>query len=414
MDLSMDLNNFFEMTLSISKPWYIKNIEFDPELKKIDFYIDFEKGALFSSRNSDCTDSYKAYDTKNKSWRHLNLFEHECYLHCRTPRIKTELGIELISPPWDGISPSFTLLFEAFIIELCTKMPVKAVAGTINETDGKIWRMLKKYIEAARLNEDFSKIDSVGMDETSRAKKHKYITLFVDMEEKRTIYVTEGKGHETVKNFSKDLKDHNGLTENILNVSCDMSPAFIKGVEETLPNAKITYDKFHIVKLINDAVDAVRREEVGLQPLLKKTRYIFLKNQKNLTDKEKEKLKEISLPKLNLKTVRALTIRESFQKIYESQTEEEFIFLLQKWYFWATHSRLEPIIKVAKTIKNHWDGIVEWKRSQINNGILEGLNSVVQAAKSKARGFRTAEYFKITVYLITGQLNFEKVNIYCK
>ncbi|ETR70081.1 MAG: hypothetical protein OMM_09090 [Candidatus Magnetoglobus multicellularis str. Araruama] len=88
-------------------------------------------------------------------------------------------------------------------------MPVKSVAGTINETDGKIWRMLKKYIEAARLNEDFSKIDSVGMDETSRAKNHKYITLFVDMEEKRTIYVTEGKGHETVKNFSKDLKDHN-------------------------------------------------------------------------------------------------------------------------------------------------------------------------------------------------------------
>jgi len=84
------------------------------------------------------------------SWRHLNLFEHECYLHCRTPRIKTELGIELISPSWDGISPSFTLLFEAFIIDLCTKMPVKAVAGTINETDRKIWRMLKKYIETVR------------------------------------------------------------------------------------------------------------------------------------------------------------------------------------------------------------------------------------------------------------------------
>jgi transposase len=81
------------------------------------------------------------------------------------------------------------------------------------------------------------------------------------MKEKRTIFVTEGKGHETVKKFSKDLKDHNGLTENIVNVSCDMSPAFIKGIEKTLPNAKITYDKFHIVKLINDAVDAVRREE---------------------------------------------------------------------------------------------------------------------------------------------------------
>ena len=178
---------------------------------------------------------------------------------------------------------------------------------------------------------------------------------------------------------------HNGSPARISDVSCDMSPAFIKGVEETLPEAKITFDKFHILKLINKAVDQVRREEAVTQPLLTKTRYIFLKNERNLTKSQKETLKELQLPGLRIKSVRALLIRESFQDIYHAATSETFSLLLKKWYFWATHSRLKPIIKAAKTIKTHWDGILEWKRSQINNGLLEGLNSIVQAAKAKAR-----------------------------
>ena len=192
-----------------------------------------------------------------------------------------------------------------------------------------------------------------------------------------------------------------------------MSKAFIKGVGEYLPNAKITFDKFHILKLINTAVDTVRKEEVKDQPILKKSRYVLLKNNKNLNRKQRTKLDELSLPKYNLKSIRALHIRENFQEIYKAETCEEFECLLKKWYFWATHSRLEPIKNVAKTIKEHWDGIVEWKKSQINNGILEGLNSIVQAAKAKARGFRSFRNFKIVVYLTTGKLNFNKINAFC-
>ena len=116
------------------------------------------------------------------------------------------------------------------------------------------------------------------------------------------------------------------------------------------------------------------------------------------------------MPKLNLKSIRALHIRENFQAIYEAETEEEFVTLLKKWYFWATHSRIQPIVDVAKTVKKHWDGVVELKKSQINNGILEGLNSVVQAAKAKARGFKTFKNFRIVVFLLTGKLEFEKLN----
>ena len=136
----------------------------------------------------------------------------------------------------------------------------------------------------------------------------------------------------------------------------------------------------------------------------------MLKNHHNLTKNQKDKLEELKLSKLNLKSIRALHIRENFQEIYKAFSEAEFETLLKKWYFWATHSRLEPIIKAAKTIKNHWAGVLEWKKSQINNGILEGLNSIVQAAKAKARGFRTFRNFRSVVFLLTGDLNFKARN----
>ena len=408
----MENSQLLETALGITAPWHIERIEFDPKEKQLDIHINFKRGATFPSTVSD--GEYKVYDTKSKTWRHLNFFEHECYLHCRTPRIKTESGIELISPPWAGKQPGFTLLFEALTIELCRHMPVKCVSRIINVTDDRLWRLLDKYVESAHADEDFSKLRSIGMDETSRAKYHQYVTLFVDLKKNRTVYVAEGKGHETVADFAEDLMEHGGDPMNIKEVSCDMSPAFIKGVNASLPEAQITFDKFHIVKLINTAVDEVRRQEVGSHQILRRARYVVLKNNGNLTESERIKLEELSLSKLNLKTVRAMRIRESFQDIYNAPTEEVFEGLLNKWYFWATHCRLGPVIRVAKTIKAHWDGILEWKRSQINNGVLEGLNSVVQAAKAKARGFKTFKNFKIVVYLTTGKLNFATVNFHCK
>jgi transposase len=410
------MKNIFEQALAINKPWYVKSIDFDVDKKQLDIYIDFKKGFKFNYKDSEkgIDENFPVHDTKEKTWRHLNFFQHECYLHCRTPRIKlTDGSTRLISPPWSGINSGFTMLFEALLIELCKNMPVKSVAKMINETDKKIWRILEKYIDSILEQEDYSDIDQIGIDETSRAKNHEYITLFVDLIKKRTIYIADGKSSKTVTEFNENLELHGGSKEQISDVSCDMSPAFIKGVKETFPNAEITFDKFHIIKLINEAVDQVRREEVKIHEILKNKRYIFLKNENNLTKKQKIQLNEISIAKLNLKTVRALHIKRNFQAIYHAETENEFVLLLQKWYWWATHSRIEPIRKVAHTIKAHWDGVVNWKKSQINNGLLEGLNSLIQAAKSKARGYRNTKYFKIIAYLITGKFDFSKINPEC-
>jgi transposase len=376
--------------------------------------VDFIKGSEFSFFDEEQQQEIiglKAYDTTNKKWRHLNFFEHECYIHARVPRVKLPNGkVKLISTPWEGLSNGFTLLFEALVMQLCQAMPINRVAQITNTSDDKLWSMLEKYIDTARQKENFENIEAIGLDETSRAKGHEYITLFVDLKERRTIFITEGKDNLTVARFAYDFQNHNGSIKDIKDVSCDMSPAFIKGVTENLPDAKITFDKFHILKIINEAVDTVRKGEVGTNKLLKGTRYIWLKNYDNLTVKQKETLETFTMSKMNIKTLRAYNIRQSFQEIYQAKTEDEFVTYLNKWYYWATHSGLEPIIKVAKTIKRHWDGIVQWYKSKINNGILEGLNSVIQAAKSKARGYKTFRNYKIIVYLLTGKLDFSLVN----
>lgn len=185
-------------------------------------------------------------------------------------------------------------------------------------------------------------------------------------------------------------------------MSCDISPAFIKGITENLPNAKITFDKFHLMKVINGALGDVRKAEAKGNTLLKGTKNIFDKNRINMTEKQLEHLQsKLELKGLRLKTVRALHIRESFQEIYNSETKEEFINKLNKWYSWARRYRLEPMKEAAKTIKAHWDRVVQWYDSRINNGILEGLNSLIQSVKSKAREFKTFRNFKIIIYLVT-------------
>jgi transposase len=408
------MKTLFEKALGIEKPWIIDRIEFDAKERRLDIYIDFERGTKFEyvSEEENISGLFPVYDKKEKTWQHLNFFEHKCYLHCDVPRVEIRENIvRQISVPWNGASPGFTLLFEVLLMQLCIEMPVNAVSRITGVDDNKIWHMLQCYIKEARKYEDFSEITRIGLDETSKKKHHDYVTLFVDLKRRKTVYVTEGKDNTTIKQFVYDLEKHSGKRENITDISCDMSPAFIKGVAECLENAEITFDKFHLVKIINKAVGDVRKEESKENEMLKGTKCIFDKNRENMTLEQLKYLEEkLELKGLRLKTVKAFHLREAFQEIYKSETKDTFVTNLIKWYSWAIRSRLKPMQDAARTIKTHWDGVVRWYESRINNGILEGLNSLIQSAKSKARGFKTFENFKVIIYLITGNLDFSKVN----
>jgi transposase len=310
-----------------------------------------------------------------------------------------------VALPWARPGSGFTLLFEAFIMILAQAMPVKRIAELIGEYDTRLWRVLEHYVDRARKQADHSALRQLGVDETACKRGHHYVSLFVDLEQARTLFVTEGKDASTLERFKADLLDHGGSPEAVEEICCDMSPAFIAGVQAHFPQARLTFDKFHVMKLLNTAVDNVRRQEQRERPELKHTRYLWLKNPARLSAQQRSILETLRPKSLNLKTVKAYQIRLAFQELWEQPPALAESFL-KKWYFWATHSRLEPIRQCAKTIKIHWQGILNWFQSLVNNGILEGINSMIQAAKARARGYRTIKYFITMIYLISGKLDF--------
>jgi transposase len=397
--------DIFQLALGLTSPWRVKLSTFAPETKRLDIVLHFARGSTFTCPDCGLTE-LKAHDTVSKTWRHLNFFQHDAYLTAKVPRIKcTDCGVRLVDVPWARPGSGFTLLFEAMIMTLAKAMPVKTIGEFVGEHDTRLWRMIHHYVDQGRVAADYSGVQKVGFDETSSKRGHNYVSLFVDLEGPNVLFATEGKDSSTVKRFKEDLIEHGGSEESIKQMCCDMSPAFIKGVDEQFPEAELTFDKFHIMKVVNEAVDKVRREEQKEHPELARSRYAWLKNPQNLTKKQSEKLAGLTVKKLNLKTSRAYHIKLNFQEVF-NQPLTAAEPLLKKWFFWATHSRLKPVIEAAYTIKRHWDGVLQWFKSQINNGILEGINSLIQAAKAKARGYRTNKNLIAMIYLIGGKFNF--------
>ena len=396
--------DLLQQALCLTSPWQVLSSVFDAKLKQLDISISFPRGSKFTC--SSCKQSnLPIHDTIEKRWRHLNFFQHEAYLIARVPRTKCKkCGVRLVDVPWARSSTGFTLLFEAMVMVLAKAMPVKTIAGFINVHDTRLWRIIHHYVDQGLSEADYSQVNQVGFDETSSKRGHNYVSIFVDLDVPRVMFATEGKDASTVKRFKDDLIEHGGLENNIQEMCCDMSPAFIKGVNTQFPNASLTFDKFHIMKVVNEAVDKVRREEQKDCPVLAKSRYIWLKNPSNLTCQQADKLKNLSIKRLHLKTSRAYQIKLNFQELFNQPSESSECFL-KKWFFWATHSRMQPIIDAAYTIKRHWSGVLNWFSSGLNNGILEGLNSLIQAAKAKARGYRTTKNLIAMIYLIGGKLN---------
>ncbi|MZP30593.1 ISL3 family transposase [Heliobacterium undosum] len=400
----MNNTDLFQLALGLTPPWYVSETRFNAEVQELHITIDFLPGSEFAC--TACAEAgCKVHDSKERVWRHLNFFQHKTFIHARVPRTKCPRcgKVHQVSVPWSRPGSGFTLLFEAYVMTLVREMPVRSAARIVHEHDSLLWRILHHYVHKARRREDLSTVEKISVDETARAKGHKYVSLIMDAVSRRVIFATEGKGADVLPKFIEDLQSHGGCSENITDVCMDMSPAFISGVEKHLPESAITFDKFHVIKLLNEAVDQVRREEQKTMPELKGNRYIWLKNKKNLTMKQKAVMDDV-LSQRHSKTARAYQLRLTFQEMYEKDPMDAPMFL-KKWYFWATHSRLEPIKTVAYTMKRHYTGILRWFVSNITNGLHEGINSLIQAAKRKARGYRSVRNFIAIIYLVAGGLD---------
>ena len=402
----MQPEELFGLALGIDHPWQVVSVVFSKELKRLNINIDFKRGATFPC--PVCGDLVSAHDTTEKTWRHMNFFQYETYLTARTPRVKCPkdgCGVKLVTVPWARAGSGFTLLFEALAMALAREMPIKIEAAHLGEHDTLIWRIVDHYVAEARTRADFSEVTRLGADETSAKRGHNYVTLFHDMDEKRLLFATAGKDHTTVKAFTEDFKLHNGCLKNITSVCIDMSKAFIKGIKEELPNAEITFDPFHVIQLMNKALGEVRAEDAKLFPdVLKGSRYAFLKNPENLTEKQDETL--VKLSHYQLKTGRAYLIKLALQDVYFAPSRQDAEALLKSWYNWSIRSQIEQVKKVAKTVKEHWNGILAWFDSKLSNGYVEAINGLLQAAKRRARGYKSTKNLINMAYLIAGKLDF--------
>ncbi|MEW6248993.1 MAG: ISL3 family transposase, partial [Pseudomonadota bacterium] len=399
----------FEAALGIADPWFIRGVDFDAAKKTLTIGVDFIAGSRFAVPG--IAGEHPAHDTVTKRYRHLNFFQHECYLEVRMPRVRLpDGGVRLVEPEWAGKLAGFTLLFEALIITLCREMPFAAVARLVNLSWHRVAAICGRYVDLARDAADFSEVARLAVDETSRAKGHDYITLFADADERKVLFVAEGRGADTVEAFAHDLKAHGGTPEAIESVSIDMSPAFIKGVGEHLPNARITFDKFHVVAHASRAVDKTRRIEQKTDPTLKGLRWALLKDRSTLSPGAQADLDALVAQFTTKRTARAWLYRERLRAILERKQINVVRGMLAQWATGVLRSKVEPMKEVAKLIRNHMEGIVAWAQTRQTNGFLEALNGLFQAAKRKARGYGRFSTIRTVIFLIAGKLDFSSFN----
>ena len=402
-------NQLFAAALGIAAPWFVQTVDFDAGQRRLTIHVDFVPGSRFAHAKAE--GEHKVHDTQIKRLRHLNFFQHECYLEVRVPRVKLPDGkVALVEPDWVGKLAGFTLLFEALVLMLAQQMPFAAVARTIGESWHRVHAICRRYVDLALAGADLSGLSSLTIDETSYRRGHSYLTLVADADARKVVFVSKGRGADNIAGFVQHLRAHNGAPDNIAAACIDMSPAFIKGVTDHLPKATITFDKFHVVAHASQAVDQMRRTEQRTDPALKGLRWALLKDKSKLSPDQARDLDRLVVQFTTKRTARAWLYREQLRDILDRRQFNIVSAMLAQWCTNVMRSKVEPMKQVATMIRTHFDGIVAWTRSRQTNGFIEAINGLFQAAKRKARGYTRLQTMKTVLFLIAGKLNFTTIN----
>lgn len=401
----MNSDTLFGMALGLTSPWQVDSIDFSGTegRQELHIRISFARGSRFADQSGE---PCPVHDTVERRWQHLNFFEHTCYLHCRVPRIRTGSGqVETVAVPWARPGSGFTLLFEALAMALIEReMPVNRVAELMRVNPQRIWTVFNHWVCEGRQQDDPSGITRLGVDETSTRKGHNYITVGVDLDARRVVHATEGKGKETLSQIQKHLASHEVKPSQITDVSIDLSPAFIAGVGEAFPDAAITFDHFHVTQLLNKAMDKVRKLERKEHADLKGHKYTFLKNYDNLSEQQEQSLAAFITLYPTLGT--AYRLKVLFNDLWTMPDRKTAEAFLQQWCDEVDAAGIPAFQTFANTVRAHWSGIIRFVESHISNGILEGINHKIQLAKRRARGFRNTRNLINMVYFLCGKLEF--------
>jgi transposase len=401
---------FYKDIIGVHAPWMITAVTMDDISRKVTIRIEHETEKTLAC--PICAQSTKGYDHRVRVLRYLDTCQYETFLEVHVPRIKCQKdGVQQVQIPFAEKHSRFTSRFERAIIVWLQSAPISTVAENFklswDEVDGIMQRAVKRGLERRKA----SKVYDLGVDETSYQKRHEYVTIILDKNRDCVIDVLEDRKAETLGIWFK--------TQKISDLSClgsismDMWDPYIKAVKESIPDAesKIAFDRFHVSKHINEALDKVRRREhaallklTGESPM-SKSRFQWLINS-NRSDNRKSKRKTfLSLSRLNLETSRAWRIKETanslWDYLYMKVAEEAW----KKLLWWISHCRIPEMIKAGKTIKNYFWGILNAIRLKVTNGMVEAKNNCIQRIKRMACGFRNRDRFKTAILFHLGKLD---------
>ena len=410
MDSTID---HYQTLLGLNSPWEVMTVDLSTERLRVDIHIEhIGEDACCPNCGAVC----RVYDhSPERVWRHLDTMQFETTLHCRPPRVECKQhGVKTASLPWAQKHSRFTLLFEAFAINVMVASRSLQEAGKLL---GLSWQQLHSIMKRAvdrgldcRQNDE---IPWVGMDEKSFRKGHRYVSILNDIEGGRVLDVVEGReGKAADKLINKALDEKQ--REMVCGVAIDMSAPYISAIKRLLPHADIVHDRFHISKHLNDAVDKTRRQEhrelmKNNDDLLKGTKFLWLKGVDHLSDESLAQLEAIKKREMNVS--KAWYIKELFVHFW---TRRDAIFAqsyFDYWYKEAVSTGLPSVIKVARMLKRHLGNILTYFECYITNALSEGINSKIQTIKSNARGFRNFENYRISILFFCGKLNLSPLKI---
>lgn len=385
------------MALGLQHPWIITKTTFDSEAQKLHISIDYDDAACF-----DCGDGsqpVRPYDSRERTWRHLDFWQHKTYITARVPRIKGSDGkVVMVDVPWARKGSGFTLLFESSVLLLLREMPVAAVARQVDEHDTRLWRLLHHYVEQWKPQIDLSQTTAICVDETASKRGHQYITIIIDASSRKLIYADTGRDKSTLYRFACKMPELGGNPYNITSAAIDMGNPYKGGIRDYFPNAEVTFDRFHVAQWMNKAVDQVRRAEVKKLGTLKGSKFLFMKRHDRLSESQLQQLSEFT--KQRSETAQAYGLKTLWDDFYKQTTKEDAKGFLKAWVNSALASKILPMMKLANAINFDWKKHVSWIASKASTAINEGTNSLIQAIRGRARGYRNVQNFIDMCYFL--------------
>ena len=398
----MNSKELCSLGLDLPGPWYVKDVKLEKKAGELILHIEIDHATRTKFEYEQ--KEYAVYDHQVRTWTHLNFFEHKCQLHARVPRVKLPDGkVKLVSVPWAQPGSSFTLKFEYNVIQLVDEgMSSSGVGRRLGIGAQSVFRIIRRYVSGALATQDIAVVKELSVDETSSKKGHNYLTILADRKAKKVVGVAVGKDKEAFAHALVDMEVRGGDREKVRTVTMDMSTSYIAAVNEYMLQAEIVFDRFHIVKKMNEAVDQIRKEERKEYEGLKNSRYLWLRNNNSLTDEQKKKVEELSDVCPNIG--KAYRLKELLKLVLDNAYQQRKITPLNEWIKEAWKSGLEPIRKFVKMLYHHWYGIKGYFNRLATNAYAERINLKIQEIKRLAKGYRNIHNFMIMIYFHLGGL----------